>query len=245
MSIGAVIAGNTPRYYNVANTNRTPPILGRFYTTAGNFVRTNWTQLLADFTVDDDYYYVPFPFTFYFNGTGYSNVSIGTNQYLTFGGGSALFSNIGPTVPAFNKILFDGRDSSARTILYLTDIYGGSQNRFVRIRFEGGPGAATPSYIYEFTFFNPLYTYGLPTIEILTGSNGSTTTGQLGNVGIYSSSGSNLMNSGYFSNSQIWANTRMLANTSYIIQGTDSLGTKFNVYTYNNMSYTSDYQTAV
>ena len=104
---------------------------------------------------DDGYWTVPLPFNITYLGQTYSTVYIGTNTYITFGGGSAAYAQLGPSEPPYPKIMISASDNKAFRIYH--GIEGTSPNRTFRIRWEGHhqyfADETTPTMIYEATFY--------------------------------------------------------------------------------------------
>ena len=189
------------------------PTLGN-YSSSFPLSSPAWT-VLQNASADDATVAVPLPFTWTFNGTGYTTVYFCSNLYITFGAGSGTF-NVSSSSPALNKIMFNAGDRSYQRVAYLTSV-----TDYVRVRFEGGIGrSATPgasSVIFEATFFNPAKTRNLPTLEFLIGLNEAIGSGT---SGIYSSSA--LLTGGTWTPS---------ATTSYVLQGTLPNANAWNIYT--------------
>ena len=206
--------------YQVVSGNRSPT-LGNSSTSWPPASPSAWT-VLQNASADDAAVAVPLPFTWTFNGTGYTTAYFGSNLYITFGAGSGNYSGLSASNPTYNKIMFNAADRSFQRVAYLT-----SGTNYVRVRFEGGAGtSATPGaspVIFEVTFFNPSKTNNLPTLEFLIGDNSATG----GLSGIYSSSA--LLTGG------TWAPA---AYYSYILQGTTSTATAWNIYTNYQMAGT-------
>lgn len=104
---------------------------------------------------DDGYWILNLPFSILFNGSSYSTIYVGTNSYVTFGGGSSTYSSISFSNPALNKILISARDNSCQRLYYGTE--GISPNRTYRFRFEGtsstGGTLGSPNMVYEMIFY--------------------------------------------------------------------------------------------
>jgi len=120
---------------------------------------TTPTSFNPSFPYDDEAYWtVPVPWTIQFNGTSYNEVHVGSNSYLTFGGGSQVGFGPAPsaTSPAFNKIMISADDSSCQRIY--TDTIGISPNRLFVIRYQGhttfnGGVLGAPTMEYEYHFY--------------------------------------------------------------------------------------------
>ena len=120
-------------------------------------------------SADDGYWTVPLPFDITYLGQTYSTVYIGTNTYITFGGGSVAYAQLGPSEPPYPKIMISAADNKAFRIYH--GIEGTSPNRTFRIRWEGHHQYYTnetiPTMIYEATFYEQYPTR----VEIHTGVN--------------------------------------------------------------------------
>ena len=106
-------------------------------------------------SADDGYWTVPLPFDITYLGQTYSTVYIGTNTYITFGGGSVAYAQLSPSEPPYPKIMISAADNKAFQIYQ--GIEGTSPNRTFRIRWEGhhiyNTSSTTPTMIYEATFY--------------------------------------------------------------------------------------------
>lgn len=148
----------------------------------------------------DDGYYGPIslPWNFNFaNGNVYTEVYVGSNGYLTFGGGSGTI-NGGSTNPEFDKILLCNGDRRNRFLYY--GVYDGvAPNRRFRIYIEDIANYSQSGIdtVYQITF----YENDNAKLDIEFGING---TNYNATTGIYSASGvqylapwGNLVNSGF------------------------------------------------
>jgi hypothetical protein len=99
----------------------TNPSLGA--SSVGSWPPTNWTSL-QNASVDDAFVSVTIASTTFF-GTSRTTAYIGSNAYITFGAGSALYSGLSATVPAVDKFMFNAADRSYQRVAYLTA--GGSK----------------------------------------------------------------------------------------------------------------------
>ena len=97
------------------------PSLGA--SSVGSWPPTNWTSL-QNASVDDNFVSVTIAPTTFF-GTSRTTAYIGSNAYITFGAGSALYSGLSATVPAVDKFMFNAADRSYQRVAYLTA--GGSK----------------------------------------------------------------------------------------------------------------------
>ena len=84
-------------------------------------------------SVDDGYYSIPISLI-NFLGQSYKTVYVGTNFYITFGGGSSGFSGLNYANPPFPKIMIGAGDHSIQRIYY------GTNPIFTFVRVEGIKG---------------------------------------------------------------------------------------------------------
>lgn len=123
---------------------------------------------------DDGFWTVPLPFPVTFIGTTYNTIYVGTNTYITFGGGSSNYSQLGATNPPFPKIMISCADNSCQRIYYGTE--GTAPNRTFRIRWEGTASTSgtlgSPNMVYEAVFYEATNNQ----IDIHTGVNARWTT---------------------------------------------------------------------
>lgn len=116
---------------------------------------------------DDGYWTITLPFSVTFAGTSYSTVYVGSNSYLTFGGGSAVYSGLGQSNPPYPKIMVSSFDTSCQRVFY--GVSGTAGSRRFRIRFEGhyrynGGVVGSPTMVWEVTFYeNALTQFDLHT----------------------------------------------------------------------------------
>lgn len=104
---------------------------------------------------DDGFWTLNLPFNITFLGTSYSTIYVGTNHYITFGGGSEAFSNLSDTNPNLPKIMWCATDNSVQRIYHGTE--GSAPNRTYRVRIEGtaatGGSVGSPNMVNEYTFY--------------------------------------------------------------------------------------------
>lgn len=108
---------------------------------------------------DDGYWTLSLPFTILFNGISYDTIYVGTNSYITFGGGSEEYSGLSFSNPNLPKIMISSEDNSCQRLYYGTEGNPGV-NRTYRIRYEGTNSTTgslgNPNIVYEVTFYeNP------------------------------------------------------------------------------------------
>lgn len=140
-----------------------------------------------------------FPFTF--NGQSYNSVFVGSNTYLTFGGGSRNYSALSASNPALPGVHVCSRDNSYQRVQYLLNT-NTSPNQ-LRVRYEGNNATSgtvgSPSIIFEAVFYlNQSY------FDLLIGSNSACSSGGLKTV----TNGSTAL-----------ANPAFAANTNWRING--------------------------
>ena len=107
---------------------------------------------------DDSYWTLTVPWSVQINGGSYNEIHIGSNGYVTFGGGSTTgFPSA--SSPAFNKIMVSADDLSCQRIY--SDTQGVAPNRIFIVRYQGhttwsGGVLGSPTIEYEYHFFeNP------------------------------------------------------------------------------------------
>ena len=118
--------------------------------------------------LDDGSVNISLPFTWYIAGTGYTSCYVGSNGYITFGGGSSVYSGISSSNPNLPKVCFGGAD---RNVVLIGAIkaysgYAGGAQAYC-IRWEGnypyssGGTTTAQNSIIEITFFDPNhFSYG-------------------------------------------------------------------------------------
>jgi hypothetical protein len=67
---------------------------------------------------DDGFWNLNLPFNITFLGTSYSTIYVGTNHYVTFGGGSTAYSDLSATNPNLPKIMWACADNSVQRIYH-------------------------------------------------------------------------------------------------------------------------------
>jgi hypothetical protein len=158
----------TPSGSEAANVSSiTPSLLGAASLTAST------TPTVG--SNDDGYWTLPLPFAITYLGTTHTTLYPSTNFYLTFGGGSTVWSGVSITNPALPKIMWCAKDNSVQRIYYGTE--GVSPNRTFRVRQEGtsstGGTVGSPSMVCEWTF----YENAPSQIDLQVGVNSAKTTG--------------------------------------------------------------------
>jgi hypothetical protein len=124
---------------------------------------------------DDGYWTLALPFPITYLGTTHTTLYPSTNFYLTFGGGSTVWSGVSINNPALPKIMWCAKDNSVQRIYYGTE--GVSPNRTFRVRQEGtsttSGSVGSPSMVCEWTF----YENAPSQIDLQVGVNSAKTTG--------------------------------------------------------------------
>jgi hypothetical protein len=214
---GVNFTGDPPVY--VLQSGTKSPILG-----TGNqnpFPASGWTAIVS-ISGDDENLQVTLPFTWSFNGTGYTSFFPNSNFYITFGSGSSVFNSLSASNPALNKIFFAAADNSWQRVSIIT-----SGTNYKRLRFEGTSGTSgtpgSPNMVYELTFFNPILTNGENWLELLVGQQARGTNNASVISGIYSSTA--LLSGG---NLGPYPNRGVTANQSYVLVG-NSTGSSWTV----------------
>jgi hypothetical protein len=132
---------------------------------------TDWTSL-QNANADDSNITFNLPFSFTINNTSYTTNSIGSNTYITWGGGSNAYSGLSASNPPFNKLMLGAADNSFQRVAR-----NATPNR-VRTRYEGngstGGTLGSPGIVLEITIFNPANYDGQQVIEVLVGNHNRT-----------------------------------------------------------------------
>lgn len=177
----------------------------------------SWTGI-QNASVDDNFLTIALPFTFYLAGTGYTTTYMGSNTYLTFSAGSALYSGLSASVPNLPKFMFGAADNSYQRVsrfAFGTD--------YQRIRYEGTAATSgvvgSPNIVIEITLFNPNIMGGNNVLELLVGNHS-----RLSGV-------RNVANA-----STAYATYTLSQNQSYVFEG-NSDGTSWTIYTGYNVNY--------
>jgi hypothetical protein len=126
-------------------------------------------------TNDDGYWTLALPFSITYLGTSYSTIYVGTNHYVTFGSGSALYTNLNATTPNLPKIMWSCADNSVQRIYY--GVEGTAPNRRYRVRIEGASAISgtlgSPNMVNEYVFYEATPAQ----IDLQLGTNGRKTVG--------------------------------------------------------------------
>ena len=197
-----------PGVYNITSGTKAPV----FGTGPGAYPPASWTGI-QNASADDAYTIVPnFPFTFYHSGKASANVYVGSNSYLTYGGGSNVFNTLSSSNPPLPKFFLGSADNSYQRVSY----YIGTD--YVRLRYEGtGATSGTignPNIVYEVTHFNPALFGGNNVIEVLVGKHVRTFGALFGSA----------------NNTTYYVSGTIAANQSYVFDGT-STGNNHTLYT--------------
>ena len=197
-----------PGVYNITSGTKAPV----FGTGPGAYPPASWTGI-QNASADDAYTIVPnFPFTFYHSGKASANVYVGSNSYLTYGGGSNVFNILSSSNPPLPKFFLGSADNSYQRVSY----YIGTD--YVRLRYEGtGATSGTignPNIVYEVTHFNPALFGGNNVIEVLVGKHVRTFGALFGSA----------------NNTTYYVSGTIAANQSYVFDGT-STGNNHTLYT--------------
>ena len=113
-----------------------------------------YTYLIDNTSVDDNFVQLSVPWNVYFLGNTWPGnmVFLGSNTYLTFGGGSVLY-NVGLTAstPPLSKIIIGSADNSYQRVA--TTMYDDTY----RVRYEGTNSTSgtvgNPNIVIEFVFY--------------------------------------------------------------------------------------------
>lgn len=182
------------------------PVAGSGVTTS---TPSGWTQVYNSNVDDTPLQITGMPFTFTFNGVGYTSLWVSPNGYITFGSGSSQYTGLGNTNPALPKIFINAMDDS------MQKVYVRSTDNTFRVRVEGNTntsGTGTGYRVHEVAFFGPNAFGGYPVIEVRMGVMPETT----GLFNVYSSS------------ALLSADTATPgANKSWVFAGGDTAGTEW------------------
>lgn len=205
-----------PGVYNITSGTKAPV----FGTGPGAYPPASWTGI-QNVSADDAYVLVSgFPFTFRHSGVAGTSVYVGSNSYLTYGGGSNNFNGLSSSNPALPKFFLGSADNSYQRVSYFigTD--------YVRIRYEGNASTSgtvgNPGIVYEVTHFNPALFGGNNVIEVLVGKHNRVAGGLFGSANntTYYVSGTIAANQSYVFDGTATGNNHTLY-TGYYISGTD------------------------
>lgn len=198
----------------ITSTNKLPV----FGSGGGTYPPSGWTGL-QNVTADDTSLSFTSTFNFTINNTNYSTHYIGSNTYITWGGGSSAYGSFSSTNPPYNKLFLGAADNSYQRVSTI------STTEYVRVRYEGNGTTngtlGSPGIVLEITIFNPANYDGQQIIEVLVGNHNRTS----GVTGIANTTT-------YY---RQWS---MIANTSFVLVG-NSTGTVWDRYLgyVNNSGY--------
>ena len=175
----SVVLGNATTVdvsFNVVAGNATP-LAGSGATTS---TPSGWTQVYNSSVDDTPLEITGMPFTFTFNGVGYTSLWVSPNGYITFGSGSSQYTGLAASNPALPKIFINAMDDS------MQKVYVRSTANTFRVRVEGNtnPGGTGSARVHEVAFFNPAVFQGDGVFEVRMGVMPETT----GLFNVYSSS---------------------------------------------------------
>lgn len=85
--------------------------------------------------VDDSYVEITPPFGVTFDGVSYSSFFLGSNGYITFGGGANNWSSLSASIPNLRKIMINSQDLRSRSYGFAT--YGTSGSRTFLVSYSG------------------------------------------------------------------------------------------------------------
>ena len=153
---------------------------------AGTFPASGWTNQFNS-SADDANLSINLPFTFSMAGTGYTTTYLGSNSYITFGGGSSSYSGLSASNPPYPKLMFGAADNSYQRVSSL------SSASSLKIRYEGNGSASgtvgSPGIVVELALFNPtLFLGSLNVIEMRVGVHN-----RLGGVSMLASASASLV----------------------------------------------------
>jgi hypothetical protein len=125
---------------------------------------------------DDGFWNLLLPFNISYLGNTYDRVYVGTNMYVTFGGGSSVYSGLSATTPNLPKIMWTAADRSVQRIYH--GVEGTAPNRTYRVRVEGhtafsGGVLGSPTMVCEYVFYENTPAQ----IDLQCGINSAKTTG--------------------------------------------------------------------
>lgn len=97
---------------------------------------------ISTYPNDDGFWSLNLPWNVNYMNDQYDTIYVQTNSYVSFGGGSSIWSNFSPSNPPLDKIFITTRDNSCQKLYYGT--LGTSPNRRYAIRFEGSTNIVFP-----------------------------------------------------------------------------------------------------
>jgi hypothetical protein len=211
----AIVTPPPPLPSFITATNKLP-----IFGTGGATVHppSGWTSL-QNSSSDDAFVTFNTSFNFTINNTNYTAHNLGSNTYITWGGGSNAYSGLSASNPALNKLHLGSADNSYQRVSRL------QVSNYSRVRYEGTANTTgtvgSPTIVLEVTIFNPTNYGGQQVIEVLVG-NHNRTAGQ----------------AGIATTSTYYTTWTMAVNTSFVLVG-NSTGTAWTRYLghVNNSGY--------
>jgi hypothetical protein len=104
---------------------------------------------------DDGFFQITTPFDVSFAGVSYPAIVVGTNGYVTFGGGSTTYFDLDSNNPPLPKIMLSAADNSVQRIYHSE--FGVAPNRTFVVRVEGtnatAGAAGFPNMVSEYVFY--------------------------------------------------------------------------------------------
>jgi hypothetical protein len=210
----AIVTPPPPLPSFITATNKLPI----FGTGGGTHPPAGYTASI-NANVDDGSTSVNLSFNFTINSTNYTSFFIGSNTYITWGGGSSAYSGLSASNPALNKLHLGSADNSYQRVSRL------QVSNYSRVRYEGTANTTgtvgSPTIVLEVTIFNPANYGEQQVIEVLVG-NHNRTAGQ----------------AGIATTSTYYTTWTMAVNTSFVLVG-NSTGTAWTRYLghVNNSGY--------
>lgn len=106
--------------------------------------------------LDDNSVELTPPFSITYDGVSYASFYLGTNAYLTFGGGSSVYSNLSAANPSLRKVMINAIDHYAYS--YGTAVYDSSPNRVFMGYYSGRrySGDTGDRLVYYFKMYEAL-----------------------------------------------------------------------------------------
>lgn len=146
-----------------------PTVTSISYIPLGN-LGTQYTPSSSNFTgsQDDGYWTFNLPFSLKYNGTTYNTIYVGTNSYITLGGGSTAFSSLSATNPAFNKVMVYAADRSSNSCYFY------STSSVWNIKLNCGSTSGTPGTAIQWEAYGVSGNTDRLDITIVAGSGGTT-----------------------------------------------------------------------
>jgi len=116
--------GTTAALYSSSTYTNGAIVLSNGTPSLGNASVASWPPSgyvnLQNGSVDDSFVNVPITSTTILGTAGRTTAFVGSNNYITFGAGSTVYSPISPTSPAVDKFMFNSGDRSYQRVAYTT-----------------------------------------------------------------------------------------------------------------------------